>query len=430
MSDRIDLVIVGADVLGPRGLHRADVGISGSEIVVLEERLSPPRGAVVLDGAGCVVLPGFVDLHTHLREPGGEDAETVASGARAAALGGYTAIVAMPNTNPAIDSASIARDVLALGDKACIDVAVAGAITLGRRGERLVDMAEMAEVGVRIFTDDGSGVQDASLMLAALRYAKSLGVVIAQHCEVSDLAEGGLMHEGAWSSKLGLEGVPAEAEELMAARDIALAARTGARLHLLHISTAGTVGLVSGAKERGVAVTAEVTPHHLSLTDAALAGFDPLFKVNPPLRSDLDRAAVQQALRSGLIDAVATDHAPHPPQAKESSLAEAAFGMVGLETAFGVVWREVSDMGIEAVARAMSYAPAAIAGLGNHGRPVAPGSPANLAVVDLGESWMVDPAAMATLSSNTPYGGMRLQGRVRHTICNGSAVVMDGEVRQ
>ena len=282
--------------------------------------------------------PGLVDLHAHLREPGGEIAETVESGSRAAALGGYTAVVAMPNTEPAIDSAAVARDVLALGETALAEIAVAGAITIGRRGERLVPMAELAALGVRLFTDDGRGVQHAGLMRRALEYASGLGVVLAQHCEDEQLAAGGHMNEGAWSSRLGIAGQPALAEEAMLARDLALVRLTGAPMHFLHLSTAGAIEMIRRAKADGLAVTAEVTPHHLALCDAAVAGFDPVYKVNPPLRTALDVAAVRAGVVDGVVDAIATDHAPHAPERKEDPFDEAPAGMLGLETALAVAY--------------------------------------------------------------------------------------------
>ncbi len=311
------ICVRGGTLVDETGERRADVLVEEGRIVEVAPAIEPPRGATVLDAGGCLVAPGLVDLHTHLREPGGEAAETVESGARAAALGGYTAVVAMPNTEPAIDNAAIVRDVLALGAGVCADVAVAGAITVGRSGERLAPMAEMAALGVRLFTDDGRGVQDARLMRRALEYAGGLGVVLAQHCEDEELASGGHMHEGAWSSRLGIPGQPALAEEAMLARDLGLVRLTGSPMHFLHLSTAGSVALLRAARSEGLAVTAEATPHHLSLTDETVASYDPVFKVNPPLRTADDVLAVRDALVGGVIDAIATDHAPHPIEAKE-----------------------------------------------------------------------------------------------------------------
>jgi len=429
------LVVRGGTVVDERGERRADVLVEGGLVREVAPAIEAPRGARTLDASGCYVAPGLVDLHAHLREPGGEVAETVETGARAAALGGYSAVVAMPNTEPAIDSASVARDVLALGRGACVEVAVAGAITVGRRGERLAPLAEMAALGVRLFTDDGRGVQDAGLMRRALEYASDLGVVLAQHCEDEALAAGGLMHEGAWSSRLGVPGQPALAESAMVARDLALVRLTGARLHLLHLSTRAAVALVAAAKAEGLPVTAEATPHHLVLTDAALASFDPVFKVNPPLREDADVAALREALASGVVDAVATDHAPHPPEAKDEPLETAPPGMLGLETALALCHSELCASEAPlltpgALFARLSAHPARIAGLPGHGGPVAAGRPAHLCVFDPSATWVVDPRALASRSRNTPFAGRRLTGRVRHTVVAGEAVVVDGEAQR
>jgi dihydroorotase len=336
----------------------------------------------------------------------------------------------MPNTEPAIDCAAVVRQVQELGSKAMCDVEVAAAITVGRAGQQLAPMAELAGLGVRLFTDDGSGVQDSRLMRRALEYASDLGVTLAQHCEVGDLAAGGHMHEGAWSSRLGIPGIPAEAEELMVMRDLALARMTGAPIHFLHLSTAGSVAMVGAAKTQGLAVTAEVAPHHFTLTDACAASFDPVYKVNPPLRTDADVAAVRAGLADGSIDAIATDHAPHPPEAKEEPWDQAPPGMLGLETALALALTEL-DLPVEAVLALLSWRPAAIAGIGaSHGGPVEPGRPANLCVIDLDAEWTVDPTRLASRARNTPYAGRRLRGRVRHTVHRGEAVVVDGEAQR
>ncbi len=436
-----ELVIRGGRIVDSTGSRRADVLTRGDVVVAVGPDIDVPRRAKVLDAARCVVAPGLVDLHAHLREPGGEQAESVETGARAAALGGYTAVVAMPNTDPPTDGAAVVQHVLDLGAKAAIDVAVAGAITVGRQGERLAPMAEMAALGVRLFTDDGNGVQDAQLMRRAMEYATALDVTLAEHCEVASLAAGGQMNEGEWSSRLGMAGIPAEAEELMAHRDIVLARLTGASLHLLHLSTAGSVALVRAARESGLPVTAEVTPHHLCLTDADVAGYDPVFKVNPPLRTRADVEAVRAGIASGVIDAIATDHAPHTQEAKEAPFEDAPPGMTGLETAIGVALTELVGRGepaeappsasLESVLAAMSWRPAAIAGLlSDHGGPVAPGERANLCVIDPSATWVVDPEHMASRARNTPYAGRRLTGRVRHTVYRGEAVVIDGEAQR
>ena len=317
------LVIRGGTVVGPDGLERLDVAVRGATVAALAETIEAPRGARVLDAGGCLVGPGLVDLHAHLRQPGREEAETIESGARAAALGGYTAVVAMPNTEPAIDTAGVASEVLALGAGCAAEVAVAGAITVGRAGHALAPLGELAALGVTLFTDDGAGVQDGALMRRALDYAKGLGVTLAQHCEDACLAAGGAMHEGCWSSRLGIPGMPAAAEEAMVARDIMLVRLTGAPVHFLHLSTAGSVELVRRAKADGLPVTAEAAPHHMLLTHAAVAGYDPVFKVNPPLRTEEDVEAVVAGLCDGTIDAVATDHAPHALEDKEAEWAAA-----------------------------------------------------------------------------------------------------------
>jgi dihydroorotase len=419
-------------VVDATGQRPADVAVADAAVVAVDPDLEPSSDAVVLDAAGCIVAPGLVDLHSHLREPGREEAERVETGARAAALGGYTAVVAMPNTEPAIDSAAVVRQVLDLGATAPVDVAVAGAITVGRQGERLAPLAEMAALGVHMFTDDGCGVQDARLMRRALEYASALDVVLAQHCEEARLAAGGQMHEGEWSSRLGVPGMPAAAEELMVQRDISLSRLTGGRVHLLHLSTAVSVALVEAAKDEGLTVTAEATPHHLCLTAADVSGYDPVFKVNPPLRGGSDVAAVRAGLASGAIDAIATDHAPHTQEAKEAPFDQAPPGMIGLETALAVALTELGEeLPVSTILGLLSWRPARIAGLSaEHGGPVAPGASANLCVIDPTETWVVDPARMASRSRNTPFAGRRLAGRVRHTVYRGEPVVVDGEARR
>jgi dihydroorotase len=318
------------------------------------------------------------------------------------------------------------REILDLGAKALCDVRPAGAITKGRAGTELAPIDEMAALGVRLFTDDGSGVQDSRLMRRALEYASALGVTLAQHCEDAALASGGHMHEGEWSSRLGIPGIPAEAEELMVARDIALARLTGAPIHFLHMSTARSIELIRAAKAEGLPVTAEAAPHHFSLTHAAVAGYDTVFKVNPPLRTDADVEAVRAGLADGTIDAIATDHAPHAQEVKEAGFDEAPPGMLGLETAFALALR--LGLPIERVLALLSWNPARIAGLtAEHGGPVTEGRPANLTVLDLDASWTVVPDALASRSRNTPYAGWELTGRARHTILRGEPVVIDME---
>ena len=433
-----DVLIRGGTVIDAGGVRRADVAVSGKVVVGVGDDLAVPAGAIVLDAGGCVVCPGFVDLHTHLREPGREEAETIETGSRAAALGGYTAVVAMPNTEPPIDSASVVREVHEIARRAVCEVEVAGAITVGRAGERLAPMAEMAGLGVRLFTDDGSGVQDGRLMRRAFEYAGPLGVTLAQHCEDAALAAGGHMNEGEWSSRLGIPGIPGEAEELMVMRDVALARLTGGRIHFLHLSTAGSVAVVGAARAQGLRVTAEAAPHHLSLTEAEVAGYDPVFKVNPPLRTAADVRAVRRGLAEGVIDAIATDHAPHAQEAKEAPFDQAPPGMIGLETALAVALTHLTEeqegtspMPLADIVGALSWRPAAIAGVGDrHGGPLVAGAAANVCVFDPRARWTVDPGAGASRSRNSPFSGRTLTGRVRHTLLNGEPVVVDGEAQR
>ena len=423
------LVLRGGEVVDETGTRRADVLIADGSVREVGDSFDTPTGATVIEIDGCVVSPGLVDLHAHLREPGDPEAETILSGSRAAAVGGYTAVVAMPNTEPPIDNVAVVEQVRHLARAALCHVDVSAAITVGRAGEHLAPLGELADAGVRLFTDDGTGVQDAGLMRRALEYAVPLGITLAQHCEDARLAAGGHMHEGHWSSALGIPGMPAIAEEAMVVRDLALASLTGARLHLLHLSTAQSVDLVRKAKAQGVRVTCEVTPHHLMLTDEEVASFDPAFKVNPPLRPASDVAALRAGVADGTVDAIATDHAPHPPHAKQAPFDQAPPGMLGLETALAVSLT-VLDLPVDAVLGALSWKPARIAGLENHGRRVAPGEPANLCVIDPAETWSVDPLALASAARNTPFAGRKLTGRVRHTIFGGELVVRDGEAQR
>ncbi len=434
LEERRTLVVRGGTVIDELGERRADVLIRGGSVVALEEAIDPPTGASVLDAAGCVVAPGLVDLHTHLRQPGREEAETIETGARAASLGGFTAVVAMPNTEPALDSAEAVRSVLDLAVGATAEVAVAGAITVDRAGERLAPMAEMAELGVKLFTDDGAGVQSAGLMRRAFEYARGIGAILAQHCEDRTLASNGAMHEGEWSSRLGVPGMPALAEEVMVARDIAIARGTGGRIHFLHLSTAGSIDLVRQAKAEGLAVTAEAAPHHFSLTDACVAGYDPVFKVNPPLRPHTDVEAVRQGLTDGTIDAIATDHAPHSPETKDLPFDQAPPGMLGLQTAFSLANSELG-LPMATILALLSWQPAKIARLdpasgGGQGGPIVVGGAANLCVLDPNATWTVDASGLASRSRNSPYLGRTLTGKVRHTVFRGAAVVVDGEAQR
>jgi dihydroorotase len=424
------VLIRGGRVIDAGGERVADVAVDDGRIAAVVADGSDLGADVVLDAGGCVVAPGLVDLHTHLRQPGREEAETVETGARAAALGGFTCVLAMPNTDPPIDSAGVAREVLELGRGTCCDVRTSAAITVGRQGTQLTPMAELAALGVRFFTDDGDGVQDGRLMRRALEYARGLGVTLAQHCEDDVLAAGGAMHEGAWSSRLGIPGQPAEAEELMVMRDIALARLTGGRVHLQHLSTRRSVELVAAAKADGLPVTCEATPHHFTLTDESCASYDPVFKVNPPLRTENDVAAVRRGLGDGTIDCVATDHAPHAPEAKEQPFDQAPPGMLGLETALALALTHL-ELPMADVLALLSWRSAALLGVGDrHGGPIEVGRPANLCVVDPTARWTVDPAALASRSRNTPYAGMTLTGRVRHTLLAGEPVVVDAEAQR
>ena len=427
MPDTPSIVIKGGRIVDATGERTGDVVVVDGRVAAVGEDLSADR---ILDAAGCIVAPGLVDVHTHLREPGKEEAETVETGARGAALGGYTAIVAMPNTTPAIDSAAVVRQVLDLGRAAPCDVHTSGAITVGRAGEQLAPMAEMAELGVKLFTDDGAGVQDNRLMRRAMEYAAGLEVVLAQHCEDDALCGGGHMHEGEWSARLGIPGQPAEAEELMVMRDIALARLTGCRIHFQHMSTARSVAMIRDALAAGLPVTAEATTHHFTLTHAECASYDPVFKVNPPLRTAEDVAAVRAGLADGTIAVIATDHAPHAAETKELPFDQAPPGMLGLETALALALTEL-DLPIQQVLAALSWSPAKVVGIDDtHGRPIAEGEPANLCVIDPEATWTVRGAAMASRSTNTPYEGRELQGRVRHTLLFGEPVVIAGEAQR
>lgn len=423
-----DTVIKAGTVLDQRGEQRADVRIEGGVITEVGQGLTGDR---MLDASGCMVAPGFVDLHVHLREPGREEAETIETGSRAAARGGFTAIVAMPNTEPPHDTLAVVQMVRRLGEQAGLcEVLPSGCITIGRAGEVLAPMAELAAAGVHIFTDDGAGVQDPLLMRRALEYGKSLGVLLAQHCEVSRLTEDAVMHEGGCCSRLGVAGWPSIAEDMMVFRDIELCRLTGAPVHFLHLSTAKSVDLVRGAKAEGLPITAEAAPHHFTLTDETLSGFDPIFKVNPPLRELSDVAAVKRGLADGTIDAIATDHAPHPAESKEMPLDQAPPGMLGLETSLALSITEL-DLSLQQVVALLSWQPAVIAGVADrHGRALEVGAPANIAIFDPNLAWTVTSAGLASKSRNTPYTGRSVRGKVRHTLFRGDVVVLDGEAQR
>ncbi|MEU9801320.1 dihydroorotase [Streptomyces sp. NPDC051000] len=422
------ILIRGAKVLGGEA---QDVLIDGETIAEVGTGLSA-EGATVIEAEGQVLLPGLVDLHTHLREPGREDSETVLTGTRAAASGGYTAVFAMANTFPVADTAGVVEQVWRLGkESGYCDVQPIGAVTVGLEGKQLAELGAMHDSAahVTVFSDDGKCVDDAVIMRRALEYVKAFGGVVAQHAQEPRLTEGAQMNEGVVSAELGLGGWPAVAEESIIARDVLLAEHVGSRVHICHLSTAGSVEIVRWAKSRGIDVTAEVTPHHLLLTDELVRSYNAVYKVNPPLRTERDVLALREALADGTIDIVATDHAPHPHEDKDCEWAAAAMGMVGLETALSVVQQTMVETGLldwAGVAQRMSFAPARIGGLENHGRPVSAGEPANLTLVDTSYRGVVDPAHFASRSRNTPYEGRELPGRVTHTFLRGRATVVDG----
>lgn len=419
--------------VSPYGEGAVDLVVKHGVIIAITP-VGQGEANVVYDFNGEVVLPGLVDLHTHLREPGREDAETIRTGTQAAALGGYTAVHAMANTDPVADTAGVVEQVLRLGnDAGYCDVRPVGAVTVGLKGERLAELGAMADSAaqVRVFSDDGKCVSDALLMRRALEYVKAFNGVVAQHAQEPRLTEGAQMNEGEVSARLGLAGWPAVAEEAIIARDVLLAEHVGSRLHVCHLSTEGSVDIIRWAKSRGIDVTAEVTPHHLVLTDELAATYDPVYKVNPPLRTAADVEAVRAGLADGTIDAVATDHAPHPHEDKDCEWAAAAMGMLGLETALSVVIETMVDPGRltwRGVAERMSVNPARIGGLTNHGQEIAVGSPANLAIIDPAATWIVDPMKLASRSRNTPYAARQMRGRVIATFLRGNATVFDGRL--
>ena len=425
------LLIRGARLYGAG--DPVDVLVTGGTIAEIGE-IEAPEDAEVIEAGGQVLLPGFVDLHTHLREPGREDTETIETGSAAAALGGYTAVFAMANTDPVADNAVIVEHVWRRGrEVGLVDVHPVGAVTVGLNGERLAELGTMAKsaAGVRMFSDDGHCVHDPLIMRRALEYSTALDVVIAQHAEEPRLTVGAQAHEGEQAARLGYAGWPASAEESIVARDCLLAEHAGARLHVCHVSTAGTADVLRWAKERGTWVSAEVTPHHLLLTDERLGTYDPVNKVNPPLRTNADVEKLRAALAEGVIDCVATDHAPHAPQDKDCEWSAARPGMLGLQTALSVVAATMVETGLldwRGVARVMSERPAEIAGLPDQGRPLAVGEPANLVLVDPGAQWTVRGAELASLAANTPYEGMRLPAVVTATLLRGRVTAREGKI--
>ena len=429
MSERF--LITGAQL--PSG-ERTDLLLDGGVIAEVGS-IADAAGATVVDAAGLIALPGLVDLHTHLREPGYEQSETVLTGTQAAAAGGFTAVFAMANTSPVADTAGVVEQELSLGRAAgYATVQPIGAVTVGLKGEQLAELGAMAQsrARVRVFSDDGFCVFDPLLMRRALEYVKAFDGVIAQQAQEPRLTQGAQMNEGALSGELGLAGWPAVAEESIIARDVLLAEHVGSRLHVCHVSTAGSVEVVRWAKARGIDVTAEVTPHHLLLTEELVASYDPWFKVNPPLRRAEDVEALRAALADGTIDIVATDHAPHPIEAKECEWDAAANGMVGLESALSVVHAAMVDTGLIGwadVARVLSETPARIGRLAGHGAPIAVGAPAELTLYDPSASAEFDLARLAGRSVNSPYLGRTLPGRVVATFHQGYATLLDGAVR-
>lgn len=424
-------LVKSASVLGG---DRTDLLLKGGRILDTGSNLDAD-GATVVDANGLIALPGLVDMHTHLREPGREDAETVETGTRAAARGGFTAVHAMANSDPVADTAGVVEQVHRMGRRSgWVDVRPVGAVTIGLAGERLAELGAMAgsRARVRVFSDDGMCVHDPVLMRRALEYVKAFDGVIAQHAQEPRLTEGAQMHEGNVSADLGLTGWPAVAEEAIIARDVLLAQHVDSRVHICHVSTAGSVEIIRWAKQRGIKVTAEVTPHHLWLTDELARTFDPVYKVNPPLRSDEDVQALRAGLADGTIDAIGTDHAPHPVEAKECEWGQAAMGMTGLETALSVLQHTMVETGLmnwADVARVTSQAPASIGRLTDQGRTLAAGEPAHLTLVDPAARWTVDPAAMATMGRNSPFAGRQLPGAVVATFFGGRATVLDGKLR-
>ena len=426
MTEGRDILLSGGRVIDPSvgRDETADVLLRGGKVEAVGRSLGTPDGAEVVDCSGLFVSPGFIDVHCHLREPGREDVETVATGARAAAAGGFTAVCAMPNTEPVTDNQAAVGFIIRQGLRAeAARVYPIGAISVGQRGEALAEFGEMFGAGAVAVSDDGRPVASAHLMRTALEYAQAFDIPVIDHCEEPTLAKGGSMNEGMMSARLGLRGIPAEAEEIMVIRDILLARRTGGHVHLAHMSTAGSVELIRWGKERGINVTAEVTPHHLTLTEAAVGDFDTSAKMNTPLRTAADVEVLREALRDGTIDLVATDHAPHHYDAKEREFADAPFGIVGLETALALVVTELVGKGIidfPALVDRMSTRPARLFHL--EGGSLAEGARADVTVFDPEREWVVDPSKFISKGRNTPYAGDRLRGRAMYTIVGGRVV--------
>jgi dihydroorotase len=424
-----DLLLKGGRVIDPSTRLDAvgDVLVRDGKIESAGKKISAPDDAEVVDCRGLVVSPGFIDVHCHLREPGREDVETIASGARAAAAGGITAVCAMPNTNPVTDNQAAVGFVRKQGLSAgAARVYPIGAISIGQKGEQLAEFGEMVGAGAVAVSDDGKPVVSAQLMRTALEYARTFNIPVADHCEDPTLAAGGAMNEGIVSARLGLRGIPNEAEEIMAIRDILLARRTGGHVHLCHMSTKGSVELIRWGKDRGIRVTAEACPHHLSLTEEAVEGYNTNAKMNPPLRTAEDVEAVRQAVKDGTIDVIATDHAPHHHDEKQSGFADAPNGIIGLETclAVNITWLvKTKIIDVKTLIDRMACAPAKIFGL--PGGTLKRGALGDVTVFDPKREWMVDPAKFRTKGRNTPYGGKKLTGRVALTVVGGAVVYRD-----
>jgi len=420
-----EILLAGGLVATPQGVFEADVRVAGEAIAEVGPGLAS-GGAEVVDCAGCWVGPGLVDPHVHLREPGQEWKEDVESGSRAAAAGGFAAVVAMPNTDPPVDAGHLARFVADRGRRVgLVDVHPAGCITAGRGGQKLAHLDELWAAGVRVFTDDGDSVADTGLLRRAMEYLSDLGGVVAQHAEDRGLAGGGQLHEGEVSALLGLTGIPAEAEEVVVARDLAVARLTGARYHVQHVSTAGTVALVRAAKADGVAVTAEAAPHHLAFDHREVLSTDPAFKMYPPLRRPEDVTAVRQGLADRTIDMVGTDHAPHAAHEKDVPFEDAPRGVIGLETAVAVVLA-AAGLGPGDLFARMSVAPARLARLEGHGQLLAAGSPATITVIDPAREWVAE--QFYSRSANSPWRHRALAGRARHVLLRGRFTLRDEEL--
>jgi dihydroorotase len=420
-----EMTLTGAKIVDPVSGYfgPADIHIADGRIARVDKRKKKPAGKSAINLKGLYLCPGFIDMHVHLREPGREDEETIISGAEAAVAGGFTAVACMPNTDPALDSAEAIKFVLERSLAAKARVYPVGAITVGRKGEILAPMIEMAETGAVAFSDDGSGLQNGNLMRRALEYLRAIDMPIISHCEYSDLASGGVMNESFVSTVLGMKGIPSVAEELMVARDIMLAEYTGGRVHIAHVSTAGSVELIRRAKRAKIKVTAEAAPHHFTLNDELIKSFDTNLKVNPPLRTKKDVDAIKKGLKEGVLDVIATDHAPHSIEEKEMEFDYAPCGMIGLETAVGLVVTELIKKRVlswpEAVAK-LTINPARILGL--EGGTFEIGAPADLTVIDPVIEWAVSKDDFHSLSNNSPFIGRRLTGRAAMTIVGGEIV--------